>query len=917
MSSFSLRTVLSLALLALVAGCDDDDRHFDPTPTASSTPVASATGTELPTSTPTLSPSPQPTPSSTVPPTNSATPSHSFTPVSSSTPTSTPTAVSSPTVAPTRVELGADAQLSFDTGTLALSLRRGSAELLRFPTDGLQLGVVNQIDDAFNYDPFYFYNPSPLYIPPAGLRWLSLAAAQVTRADAGSFELALTFEEQRRARLLATASADGRFELQLLPESEGAAVAFFRLRPRTDSQEGFYGLGEYLDDVNHRGKLRAMQFEVDAGLESGYNEAHVPIPLLIGTRGWGLFVATYYPGTFDVARQADDLVEVTFGTGAASAQGLTFHLFSAEHPLDITKHYYDVTGYPRLPARWALGPLVWRDENRDQAEVESDLNAIRDLDLAITGLWIDRPYASAVNSFDFKPSQFPDPQAMIDLAHRLGMRMSLWHTPYVDPDAAATKPLYDYVTEHGFYPPRSYSFIDWGRIIDYTNPDAYAWWQDLIGRYTAMGIEGFKLDYAEDVVVGLFTRRIPWRFADGSDERTMHARYQLFYHRVYAETLPESGGFLLCRHATWGDQINGPIIWPGDLDASFAKHREMVDEDGDTYTAVGGLPASMIAGISLGPSGFPFYGSDTGGYRHSPTDKELFTRWFEQTALSSVMQIGTSANDVAWEPTAANGFDAEMLDWFRRYTRLHLRLFPYLWTHAQRLAIDGRPIQRPMGLAYPELGTHPWDQYLLGDDLLVAPVLERGQREREVVLPPGRWLDWWTGEVVSGSTITVQAPLDTLPLFLRDGGIIPLLRPTIDTLAPTDVPERVDSYATDAGVLYVRAAPKESESLQLFDGTELAQQLSSGGEAAPLVRLHYQPGDELRFGALFEVYVPALGGRITTDAVTANDAALTRYDSLAELEAAESGWTVENTLYVKVGTGGQEVSFPAAPNDQP
>src|SRR6185436_19535104 len=116
------------------------------------------------------------------------------------------------------------------------------------------------------------------------------------------------------------------------------------------------------------------------------------------------------------------------------------------------------------------------------------------------------------------------------------------------------------------------------------------------------------------------------------------------YHRAYAELLPEDGGFLLCRHSTIGDQTQGVIIWPGDLDASFAKMGESVSEGGDDYVAVGGLPASVIAGLSLGPSGFPFYGADTGGYRHSPPDKELFTRWFEQTALSTVMQIGNSAS---------------------------------------------------------------------------------------------------------------------------------------------------------------------------------------------------------------------------------------------------------------------------------
>ena len=93
-----------------------------------------------------------------------------------------------------------------------------------------------------------------------------------------------------------------------------------------------------------------------------------------------------------------------------------------------------------------------------------------------------------------------------------------------------------------------------GIPIDLTNPDAFDWWQALIGRYVDIGIEGYKLDYGEDVAAGAGERRLPWLFADGSDERTMQAGYQLFYHRAYAEKLPDDGGFMLCRSATYGDQ---------------------------------------------------------------------------------------------------------------------------------------------------------------------------------------------------------------------------------------------------------------------------------------------------------------------------------------------------------------------------
>src|SRR5262249_47675243 len=160
----------------------------------------------------------------------------------------------------------------------------------------------------------------------------------------------------------------------------------------------FYGLGEWGDDVNHRGHLRPMQLEPDLTLENASDENHAPVPLLIGTRGWGLFVESRRVGAFDVARKEPDLVEVTFGTAEQSGDGLSFHLLGAERALDVTRLYYDITGYPTLPAPWAIGPWFWRNENRDQAQVEDDLAAIRQRDLAASGIWLDRPYATAVNT---------------------------------------------------------------------------------------------------------------------------------------------------------------------------------------------------------------------------------------------------------------------------------------------------------------------------------------------------------------------------------------------------------------------------------------------------------------------------------------------------------------------------------------
>lgn len=792
-------------------------------------------------------------------------------------------------------------EVIIDPSALTISWRASSAQdYTVLDRDSLQLGSVSAYSQSVSYDP-YGLKVEVSGIKPQLKAWHPLERLKIISQDATQTQLELGFEAGFSATLTLSLKT-GTVSATLKPTTspEGAHIAYYRINPKVSPQEAFYGLGEYFDKVEHRGTIRAMQLEVDSTLESGYNEAHVPIPLIIGTKGWGLFIASDWPGVFDVAKSSQDRVDAIFGAGAKASQGLTFHLLAAPHPLDITKRYYELTGYPKLPARWALGPLVWRDENRDQAQVVDDARIMRELDLAVSGIWIDRPYASAVNSFDFSPAMFDDADAMIAQLHAQGLRVGLWHTPYVDKSATATAALQQEATTQGYFPPTSGPALNgWGTPIDLTNPKARDWWRSLIARYVAQGIEGFKLDYGEDIVPGLLGRRIAWSFDDGSDESTMHTRYQERYHSVYDQALnkPE-GAFLLCRGGTWGDQVNGCIIWPGDLDANMLYHgEEGTTREGTKYNAVGGLPASLIAGLSLGPSGYPFYGSDTGGYRHSPVDRETFTRWFQQTALSTVMQIGTSANDVAWEFKPENGFDEEMLGWYRLYTRLHLRLFPYLWTYAKRLTDDGRAIARPLGLAYPELNAHPDDTYMLGDDLLVAPVMRQGQRQRQVMLPPGGWFNWWSGQrVEGGQTITVEAPLKTLPLFIREGALIPMLRPTIDTMSPVEDPEAIDSYATSPGRLWLTIAAGQAGELELFDQAtvKLTQEATS-------LTITTTDGQEFKLGTHLEL----MGLSDEPQSVTLDGQPLTKQADLTAPDA--QGWSFSPgqraPMQVRLGAG--------------
>jgi alpha-D-xyloside xylohydrolase len=799
-----------------------------------------------------------------------------------------------PAPAPRPLELvSGEAHVVFSSDG-AFTLERAGGALLRFDREAFQVGTVRELDATRSYDPYWLVVEDPVLqkVEPPGFRWRALTAATVTRASADEVVIDATFDPDVTGAITVSVTAQG-FLVRFVPDTTTRPVAMLRVRPRADATEGLYGLGEWFDEVNHRGKVRPMQLEADLGVESASTENHVVTPFLVGTRGWGLFVETKRFGVFSLARDPEgERIDSMWGTAEQSADGLKVHLFTAARPLDLLAPYLDVTGAVRLPSPWAWGPLLWRDESRDQAEVLDDIATLRRLDLATSAMWIDRPYATAVNTFDFDAAKYPDAGAMLQTAHAQGLRVALWHTPYLEQAAGALRAEAE---RNGYFPLTTGVQLNrWSPPLDFTRPGAEAFWRANLARYRALGVEGFKLDFAEDVVAGLSGARAGWSFADGSTEKTMQHDYPRLYHRQYRAVLGDLDGFLIARAGRWGSQADGLVIWPGDIDATLTRFGEQAtDRAGKRFTGVGGLPSAVRAGQSLSMSGFPFFGADTGGYRHSPPDKETFMRWVSQSALSTVMQTGDSSSQPPWLYTPENGRDDEALAHYRRFARLHLRLFPYGWTYAAAMRETGRPIQRPFGVVYPELGQHPADQYLLGDDLLVAPVETAGVRRRSLVRPPGAWQGWFDGAPLpgaAGESVQVDAPLDALPLFVREGALVPLLRPTIDTLAPATDPQ-VDSFENDAGDLWVRVVPSGVETrFTVFDGATLRQQ-----QVDAALTLSSTPGARFTKNVVFVVY-RARPMSVQRDGVDV--------PQVASVEAAQTGvaWA-GGVLEVKVPLG--------------
>jgi alpha-glucosidase (family GH31 glycosyl hydrolase) len=356
-------------------------------------------------------------------------------------------------------------------------------------------------------------------------------------------------------------------------------------------------------------------------------------------------------------------------------------------------------------------------------------------------------------------------------------------------------------------------------LVDFTSAPARAFWESLVDRATAVGVSGFKIDYGEDLIPNLLEARLDLQFADGTTGRSARL-YPIAEQRTYHESLDRAvpgAGVLIVRASSYGGATQADIIWPGDLDNDFEHFGDPAPND---QLAVGGLPSAVVAAQTLGASGFPVFGSDTGGYRYGMPSREVLLRWAEHTALSVILQLG--GGGTSHDPWA---YDEDAATIYAGLARLHMRLVPYLRLLQLDAAARGTPTVRSLPLAYPQDGAaraRADDEYLLGLDFLVAPVVASGQTARRVYLPAGLWVRWWDDALIVGpADFAEDAPLGLPPFFARVGALVPLLPDGIDTLADATDRSTV-TLAAHAHEIEARAWVRGPARVTLDEGSAIA-----------------------------------------------------------------------------------------------
>ena len=507
-----------------------------------------------------------------------------------------------------------------------------------------------------------------------------------------------------------------------------------------------YGLGERFTPFVKNGQSVDI-WNADGGTST--EQSYKNIPFYLTNKGYGVFVNHPEKVSFEVGTEM-----VTKTEFSVEGTYLDYFLINGPTMKEVLERYTDITGKPSLPAPWTFG--LWLSTsfttNYDEETVMSFVNGMLDRGIPLRTFHFDCFWMKEFHWSDFlwDSRVFPDPVGMLKRIKEKGLNICVWINSYIGQESI----LFKEGMEKGYFIKRPNGEVwQWDMwqpgmaIVDFTNPAAWKWFQDKLEVLLDMGVDCFKTDFGE---------RIPTDavYYDGSDPRKMHNYYTYLYNKCVYELLERKRGkgqaVLFARSATVGGQ-KFPVHWGGDCWSDYESMEE-----------------SLRGGLSLCMSGFGFWAHDIGGFENTST-ADVYKRWVAFGLLSSHSRLhGSTSYRVPWV------YDEEAVDVVRFFTRLKAKLMPYLYKTAITASRTGIPCMRSMVLEFTEdkMCNYLDKQYMLGDNLLVAPIFNDESRA-EYYLPTGIWTNFFTGKEYKGGTwVEEQHGYLSIPLMVRENSIV-------------------------------------------------------------------------------------------------------------------------------------------------
>jgi alpha-glucosidase len=523
-------------------------------------------------------------------------------------------------------------------------------------------------------------------------------------------------------------------------------------------EQHFYGLGQGGHQFDRLGGARQL-WNSHVGHGPGSDAG---MPLLLCNRGYGLLFDNTCDARLTVGR-SDGGLRIVY---AAEDGPLDLYVLVAEDLRAVMGEVAELLGRAPMPPKWALGFLQSTRHFVDTEELRRLPATIREKRIPCDGLiWLST-YGDAlgwnreVGHLEFQPSLWSDPEGLVAEMRAQRFELITHEYPVLHPES----PLYAEAERLGYLLAEGYprivpterpstNFMHGQRYLDFSNPEVGRWWWAQHRRLRELGVAGWWLDGGEGPPAASRLHG-----GDGTERHNVYDRdrYRAFFEGESADR-PEQRPVLLCRSGAAGMQRYAAGCWSGDINNAFAT-----------------LEYQVPWGLNTAMSGVPYWGTDIGGFFHPvPESPELFARWFQFGAFCPLFR----AHGWVWREHLPWAHGAEVEAICRAYAELRYRLLPYTYALAWQAHSRGLPLMRPMVLNYPD-DPRVWEmgwQYLWGDDLLVAPVTREGARAWPVYLPSGTWYDFWThARHEGGRAVSVEAPVDRLPLLVRGGAIVPM-----------------------------------------------------------------------------------------------------------------------------------------------
>lgn len=512
-----------------------------------------------------------------------------------------------------------------------------------------------------------------------------------------------------------------------------------------DVGELIYGLGERFTHFVKNGQTVDI-WNADGG--TGTEQAYKNVPFYMSNRGYGVFVNTPQKVSYEIGSEKVSRVQFS-----VPGEVMEYYIIAGDSMKDVLNNYTNLTGKPSFPPAWSFG--LWLSTSfltdYDEETVNHFVDGMDERDIPLEVFHFDCLWMEEFEwvNFSWNQQTFPDPENMLKRMKEKGLKISVWINPYV----GQKSPLFDEGMEKDYFIKRPNGDVwQWDKwqaglaIVDFTNPEAVDWYKGHLTKLMDMGVDSFKTDFGERIPVEA-------TYYDGSDPERMHNYYAQLYNEIVFDLLKEIRGeneaVLFARSATAGGQ-QMPIHWGGDNTPDYPSMAE-----------------SLRAGLSFGMSGFGYWSHDIGGFEEGCTP-DLYKRWTQFGLLSSHSRYhGSKEYKVPWI------YDEEAVDVTRKFTKLKLSLMPYLMGQSKK-ATQGIPMMRSMVLEFGnDQMTHSLDrQYMLGDNLLVAPIFN-DKGEVKYYVPEGNWTNYLTNEIVEGGQWHHEVhDYMSLPLLARPNSLI-------------------------------------------------------------------------------------------------------------------------------------------------